>query len=159
ESDKDPGAVAVDTSAYDPLLGMSANQFGALARTNHKCQGARQLGVPPGDGRAVYLLVDSQPKVAGHEADILAGVDTSLSGLARFAPGDASLAAALRNVESAAKQAQDAFSTHAAGRMRMELRAGLASLVKTMDLLKAGRLDDTTKSELVGRLQRKRQDF
>src|SRR5713101_4946953 len=159
EVDKEARTVAVDTSAYDPLLGMSAHQFGALARTNHKCQGAGQLRAAPGAGRAVYSLVDAQPGVEGPEADILAGVDTTLSALARFAPGDASLPGALRNVEDAARQAQDAFVTHAAPLMRTELRAGLAGLLKTIDGVRSGRLDEVSKYELLARLQRKQADF
>ena len=159
EVDKEARTVAVDTSAYDPLLGMSPHQFGVLARTNHKCQGAGQLRAAPGTGRAVYSLVDAQPRVEGPETDILAGVNTSLTSLARFAPGDASLEGALRSVEDAGKQAQEAFVTHAAPRMRTELRAGLAALRKTIDGIRSGRLDEISKYELLARLQPKQADF
>ena len=161
EVDKEARTVAADTSAYDPLLGMSAQQFGALSRTNHKCQGAGQLRAAPGTGRAVYSLVDAQPKVEGTEADLLAGVDTSLGGLVRFVPGAgaASLAGALRVVEDQARQAQEAYAAHAEGRMMMALRAGLAALRKEVDGLRSGGLDDTARYELLTRLQRKQADF
>ena len=128
------------------LLGMSSYQFGMLARSNHKCQGAGQLRAQPGTGRAVYVLVDAEPKVSGPEDDVLAGVETSLSAVARFARGQEDkapfLAEHLRNIEDQAKQAQEAYSTHAADRMRTALRAGLAGLVKTRE-----RLAETTVDE------------
>ncbi|HYU40959.1 MAG TPA: PIG-L family deacetylase, partial [Vicinamibacteria bacterium] len=163
ELDKEARAVAVDTSGYDPLLGMSSHQFGMLARSNHKCQGAGQLRALPETGRAVYVLVDAEPKVTGPEDDILAGVETSLSAVARFARGQEDkapfLAEFLRGIEDQAKQAQEAYSTHAADRMRTALRAGLASLVKTRTRIEGTALDDAAKYEIQARLRGKESDF
>jgi len=163
ELDKEARAVAVDTSSYDPLLGMSSHQFGMLARTNHKCQGAGQLRALPETGRAVYVLVDAEPKVSGPEDDILAGVETSLSAVARFARGQEDkapfLAEFLRGIEDQARQAQEAYSTHAADRMRTALRAGLAGLVKTRSRLEGTALDAGAKYEIMTRLRRKESDF
>jgi LmbE family N-acetylglucosaminyl deacetylase len=163
EVEKEPRTVAVDTSGYDPLLGMSSHQFGMLARANHKCQGAGQLRALPGTGRAVYSLVDAEPALAGPEDDILAGVDTSVSGLIRFARGQEErapfLAGFLRGIEDQARQAQDAYSTHAAGRMRTALRAGLIGAIKTASRLKTTSLDEGAKYELATRLARKEADF
>ena len=163
ELDKDPRAVGVDTSGFDPLLGMSSYQFGTLARSNHKCQGAGQLRALPGTGRAVYVLVDAEPKVNGPEDDVLAGVETTLSAVSRFARGQEDkapfLAEFLRGVEDQAKQAQEAYSTHAADRMRTALRAGLVGLVKTRTRLAETTLDDAAKYEITARLRRKEVDF
>ena len=163
ELDKDPRAVGVDTSGFDPLLGMSSYQFGMLARSNHKCQGSGQLRALPGTGRAVFVLVDAEPKPGGPEDDVLAGVETSLSALARFARGQEdkapSLAESLRNIEDQARQAQEAYSTHAADRMRMALRAGLAGLRKTREQLASSALDDVARYEITARLRRKEADF
>jgi LmbE family N-acetylglucosaminyl deacetylase len=163
ELDKEARAVAVDTSGYDPLLGMSSHQFGMLARSNHKCQGAGQLRALPGTGRAVYVLVDAEPKVSGPEDDILAGVETSLSVVARFARGQEDkapfLAEFLRGIEDQAKQAQEAYSTHAADRMRTALRAGLAGLVKTRTRLEGTSVDEAAKYEIITRLRHKEADF
>jgi LmbE family N-acetylglucosaminyl deacetylase len=163
ELDKDPRAVAVNTSGYDPLLGMSSHQFGMLARSNHKCQGAGQLRALPGTGRVVYVLVDADPKVSGPEDDILAGVETSLSAVARFARGQEDkapfLAEFLRGIEDQAKQAQEAYSVHAADRMSTALRAGLAGLVKTRTRLEGTSLDEAAKYEIAARLRHKEADF
>jgi len=163
EVDKETRTVAVDTSGYDPLLGMTANQFGILARSNHKCQGAGQLRALPGTGKAVYALVDAEPAVAGPEDDVLSGVDTSLAGLARFARGQEaaapSLAAELQAIADRGKEAQEAFAIHAADRMREALRAGLAGVTKELDLVRGGGLDASAKYEILARLERKRHDF
>jgi LmbE family N-acetylglucosaminyl deacetylase len=163
EVDKLPRTVAVDTSDYDPLLGMSAHQFGMLARASHRCQGMGQLRALPGAGRAVYSLIDAEPAVAAKEEDVLAGVDTSLTGLLRFAPAHGAaapfLAEHLRNIEDQARQAQEAYATHAADRMRTALRAGLAGLMATSERVAASPLDETARHELLTRLRRKRADF
>ena len=83
-----PPPVTVKTGVYDPLLGMSWQEMGSIAREAHRCQGAGQLKVDPGPGEGVYYLVDSVPPVAGKENDVLDGVDVSLRSLRRFAAGE-----------------------------------------------------------------------
>jgi LmbE family N-acetylglucosaminyl deacetylase len=163
EVDKEARIVKIDTSAYDPLLGMSAHQFGMLARSNHKCQGAGQLRAEPGTGGAAYSLVDAEPKASGPEADLLAGVDTSIAGLLRFARGQEDkapfLAEHLGNLADQARQAQEAYAAHAADRMRIALRAGLVGALDTRSRIEASALDEGAKYELVSRLRRKEADF
>jgi LmbE family N-acetylglucosaminyl deacetylase len=79
--------VHFSTAELDPLLGMSAQQFGALARSSHRSQIARQMREDPGTGEATYLLVDREPKSEGTDKGVLDGIDLTLSGLARFAKG------------------------------------------------------------------------
>jgi LmbE family N-acetylglucosaminyl deacetylase len=50
---------AVDTGAYDPLLGESYAEIGSRARSNHKTQGMAQLLTLPGPSSAGYQLVES----------------------------------------------------------------------------------------------------
>ena len=163
EVDKEARTVTVDTSAYDPLLGMSAHQFGTLARSNHKCQGASQLRALPGTGKAVYSLVDAQPAAAGREDDLLAGVETSIEGLLRFARGQEAkapfLPGQIRGLAAQAREAQEAYSAHAKGRMRIALRAGLAGTIQTRSRIEASALGDDAKYELATRLKRKEADF
>ena len=163
EMDKAPHGVAVDTSGYDPMLGMSSHEYGLLARANHKCQGAGQLRALPGTGKAVFALVDAEPKTTALEGDLLAGVDTSLPGLARFARGQEDkapfLGDLLRGIEAAGRQAQEAYGAHAADRMREALRAGLVDLARARSGLAAAPLDDGARDEIVSRLRRKEADF
>jgi hypothetical protein len=153
ELDKDPRAVGVDTSGFDPLLGMSSYQFGALARSNHKCQGAGQLRALPGTGRAVLRAgrcgAEGQRR---RKDDVLAAVETSLSAVSRFARGQEDkapfLAGDLRNIEDQARQAQEAYSTHAADRMRTALRAGARGPPEDAGSDRPDTLDDAAKYEI-----------
>jgi LmbE family N-acetylglucosaminyl deacetylase len=163
EVDKEARTVTVDTSSYDPLLGMSSHQFGILARSNHKCQGASQLRALPGTGKAVYSLVDAEPAAAGREDDLLAGVDTTVEGLLRFARGQEAkapfLAELLRGLAAQAREAQEAYSAQAADRMRAALRAGLAGAIQARSRIESSPLGAEAKYELASRLRRKEADF
>ncbi|HVR70274.1 MAG TPA: NEW3 domain-containing protein [Vicinamibacteria bacterium] len=114
-----PGAepVALATGALDPLLGMSWEELGSIARASHRSGGTSQLRSAPGEGQGVYTLVDSEPAVTGAEADILDGVDVSLGGLTRFAragePASAGLGEELTALQARADAAREAFDARA----------------------------------------------
>lgn len=157
------GTVRCDTSAYDPLLGMSWNQFGALARMAHRCQGMGQLVSRPGSGAASYRLVDSEPRVTGEEQDILDGIDTSPRRLLAIVKGQEaavpSLAAALDTIEREARRASDLYDTRATEKTLPPLVAGLAAVRTITDTVRGSRLDGDARAELLWRLERKEQDF
>jgi LmbE family N-acetylglucosaminyl deacetylase len=105
-----PGVpVHLDTGVYDPLLGMTWHEMGSLARALHRCQGMPQVKADPGPARGTYFLVDSVPPVEGAEDDILEGLDTTLLGLARFDPDNASLRAGLAGLQEKAAAARAAY--------------------------------------------------
>ena len=101
--------VRVPTGVYDPALGMTWQQIGSRARAMHRCQGSGQLVADPGPAEGLFGLLDADPPVGAPESDILDGVDTSLEGLARFAPAAAALAADLGALQSKAAAARAAF--------------------------------------------------
>jgi LmbE family N-acetylglucosaminyl deacetylase len=128
--------VHVPTGVYDPLLGMTWQELGSLARTMHRCQGERQLKADPGPADGVYALVDRAAQAGtGAESDILDGVDTTVTGLARLAPGDTTVALALAPLEAAMAAARASLDPNApersvpalveALRLLRERRAGL----------------------------------
>ncbi len=104
--------VRVPTGVYDPLLGMTWRQIGSRARAMHRCQMSWQLVADPGPADGVYTLLDAEPRPAGPEADILQGLDTTLRGLARFAPSS-DLASALAGLQAKADTARAAFDASA----------------------------------------------
>jgi GlcNAc-PI de-N-acetylase len=133
--------IVIDTAVYDPLLGVSWQQLGSLARAMHRCQSVGQLRAEPLTGTGSYRLVDAEPPVTGPESDILAGVDVSLGGLGAYLPGDVSgdrLRAELRELATEIAAAQTASDVHhtessapplaAALRSVQALRRGLSSL-------------------------------
>ena len=123
---------AISTADFDPLLGMSWNQFGALARCNHLCQGMGQLEARPGAGAARFSLVDSEPAVTGSEDDLFAGIDTSLGRIARSPRGQeskvAALATTLAAIDADAVAANAAFDIRAPHKTLPSLAAGLTKL-------------------------------
>ncbi|MGQ0733119.1 MAG: PIG-L family deacetylase [Acidobacteriota bacterium] len=105
---------------YDPLLGRTYAELGAAARSMHKCQGMSQLlplpaqegGFGPGGARG-YRLLDTAlaDGVNREESDPFDGIDTSLTGLARYAgpAPPAALTASLERIGAAVADARLAF--------------------------------------------------
>ena len=153
----------VSTADFDPLLGMSWNQFGALARCNHMCQGMGQLEARPGAGAARFSVVDSEPAVTGAEKDLFDGIDTSLGRIAAFAKGQeskvATLAQSLTAIEADARAAGAAFDVRAPHKTLPALAAGLAKLRALRDAVKASTLTADARDEILYRLDRKVGDF
>jgi LmbE family N-acetylglucosaminyl deacetylase len=126
-----PGTpVSVPTGVFDPLLGMTWQELGSLARSLHRCQGTGQIKADPGAAEGVYFLVDAQPPIEAAEDDILAGLDTTLVGLARFAPASASLESSLVDLQEKARVARDAFDP-------ISLDAAVKPLAEALSALRA----------------------
>jgi LmbE family N-acetylglucosaminyl deacetylase len=154
--------VAVQTGDFDPLLGMSWNQFGALARMAHLCQGMGQLASRPGPAQAGYVLVHGTP-AGDAETDILDGIDFSLTRLARFAQGQEaaipSLGADLETIVGHARQAADAFDVRATHKTLPHLAAGLTAVRALTAQVEGSSIKGDARNEILWRLARKEQDF
>ncbi len=159
----DPSMVKVDTSHYDPLLGMTWHQFGGLGRAHHRCQGMGRLTAAPGQGQGRYTLIDSEPAIDGVETDILAGVDMTLRRRLEMAAGEAQHAAFLgpgiAEIEAAIDAAQKAFSITAPHETLTPLAAGLKAVRSLRDGVKGSELSKALATEMAHRLDLKEQDF
>ena len=71
-------ALAVGLGDFDPLLGMTYAEFGALARNRHRCQGMNAPPVPGSTSRW-YSLAETVLESAPNERDFFAGVPQSLA--------------------------------------------------------------------------------
>lgn len=134
----DPGGtpVRLATGSYDPLLGMTWQELGSLARALHRCQGMGQIKADPGSAEGAYFLVDGVPPVEARENDILDGLDATLLGLTRFEAGNASLRADLTDLQeraTAAQAAYDPLSPDKAVRPLTEALAAVRSLARRLD--------------------------
>jgi LmbE family N-acetylglucosaminyl deacetylase len=129
--------VRLETGVYDPLLGMTWEQLGSLARALHRCQGMRQIKADPGPAAGTYFLVDAEPAINAEESDILDGLDTTLVGLARFDPGNARLRAGLVQLQERAEEARAAFDPRSCDTAAEPLANALSAL-RTLE----GRLSD-----------------
>ena len=152
----------VATNGFDPLLGMSYQEFGSIARSFHKCQGGGQLKSDPGDGRATYYILDSEPKITGGGMSILPE-DISVKALIRFARGEegqaAGLAEGLAAVQDAAIEANAAYDPRALNRVGPALRKGMGATRALIALVKSSGLSDLVKYNLLHRLDRKVSEF
>jgi hypothetical protein len=131
---------------------MTWRQLGSRARAMHRCQGTGQLVADPGLAESRFRLLDAEPKVGAPETDILDGVDTSLTGLARFAPGaalDGDLAA-LQTKASAARSAFDARNPAAAVPALAEALTSVRSLLAALESRVA---DPAARAEVAERLR------
>jgi LmbE family N-acetylglucosaminyl deacetylase len=146
------GSVRVPTGVYDPVLGMTWRQLGSRARAMHRCQGTGQLVAPPGPAESLFRLLEAEPGVDAAETDILDGVDTTLAGLARFAPGAGleSDLSALQAKASAARAAFDARSPSAAAPALAEALKDVRSLLGSLDRRVA---DPASGAEVADRLR------
>lgn len=153
--------VAVMTNVYDPALGMSWAEFGSIARTAHKCQGTSQLASEPGDGRAQFLLLDSEPKLAASETFL--PNDLSVRALARFAPGHEAaapfLAPGLAAIEGAANAAVAAFDPLSLSKPAPHLARGLSATRDLLARIRSSSLDAGAKTTLAQRLAKKEREF
>jgi len=150
--------VSVATGVFDPLFGMTWHQLGSLARTLHRCQGLTQLGAPPGHVEERYFPVDAVPPLAGSSTDLLDGIDTSLEGLARFAPG-AGLGPRLRALQEQADAAGAAFDARAPERAAPALADALRSLRALRADLPRDVTEASARSELDERLGDEERDL
>jgi LmbE family N-acetylglucosaminyl deacetylase len=151
-----PAPVVTNTAGYDPLLGMTAAEFGSLARASHRCQGMSQLKSPPGQGRAVYSLVDAEPAVSGPETDVMAGVDTSVRGLGRYVDG---LGPPLAAIDDAARRARAAFDADDPPLTLPPLREGLQAVRALIARVKESPASETGRAEVLHRLAGEEADF
>ncbi|MBX7185639.1 MAG: PIG-L family deacetylase [Vicinamibacteria bacterium] len=152
----------VATNGFDPLLGMSYAEFGSIGRSFHKCQGGGQLKSDPGDGRATYYIVDSEPKIAGGGTSILPD-DISVKALARFAKGEEDkasfLSSGLAGIQDAAAEALAAYDPKSLGKVVPALRKGMGATRSLIAQVKGSGLSPLAKANLLHRLERKVTEF
>jgi LmbE family N-acetylglucosaminyl deacetylase len=156
-------AVTLETGIYDPILGLTANEIGSLARAFHRTQGTSQLKAAAGPAPLSYWLVDSEPPVAGKEADLLDGIDPSFSGLSRFAAAEESrasfLAGDLGALRAQVDAAEAAFDPRAPEKTLPALASGLDLLRRLRTRLQKSAVSEAARSEILARLAAKERDF
>ena len=157
------GLLRVPVGVYDPVLGMTWQQLGAIGRSRHRSQSAAQVGPGPNPAELVLSLVDSEPPFAGPVGDVFDGVDVSLCGLLRFASGDtgvqAALSAGLEALAAQVQAAHDAFDLRATGRTRPHLAAALGRLRALRELAAGSRLAEPGRADLLDRLASEEQEL
>ena len=149
-----PGALIIKTGVYDPVLGMSWQEVGSIARAQHRCQGASQLKADPLSGETHYALLDSEPRASGVETDILDGIDASLQRFAAGVPAD-DLEQLLRRVEDA----QAAYDPRDPSRAAAPLASALDAARRIRAQLPRPASSDAAGLDLADRLAQKERDI
>ena len=156
-----PPPVVIATGVYDPLLGMTWQELGSLARASHRSQAAGWLKARPGEGQAAYSRVDALAPARAAETDLFDGVDSSLVGLGRFAGGDAPppwLATALAALQVRAGTLQANLDTRAPQKTAAPLAAYIGELRSLRDRVAAAALPEDARAELAFRLDDEERD-
>ena len=156
-----PDVLTVDTSGFDPLLGRTYAELGLEARSMHKCQGTSQLLLLPGQSASrTYRLVDTDNgEHAAAPASLFEGIDTTLRGLVRFAPGrSAVLTPALQAIDGHVAAARAALQRQGPAAALPALAAGLGATRALSAGLTRGDASPET-AEVVFRLAQKERQF
>jgi LmbE family N-acetylglucosaminyl deacetylase len=161
-ADKGTTPVVVRTGTYDPLLGLSWQQFGSVSRGMHRSQAAGQRMAAPEEGEASFLLLDSEPAVTGAETDVLDGVDLTFSGLLRYAPGHETAAPYLRadlaGLQSDLGAVRAAFDAEAPGKTLPALRTLLGHIRALSAKLAGAGFAPAVRTDLIARLDEEDND-
>jgi LmbE family N-acetylglucosaminyl deacetylase len=160
-----PGRLTrVNSGVYDPLLGKTYNEIGTEARSMHKCQGMGQLlALPTPASAATYQLVETTlpAQMQKDETSLFDGVDSSVTGLARYAgarvPKD--LSEGLVAINTAAQAAQRAFDTSTDEATVKPILDGLFAVRVLRRELRGMAIDESAKYEIDFRLRQKEGEF
>jgi LmbE family N-acetylglucosaminyl deacetylase len=171
-------AMSVDTTAVDPLLGMSYQQYALQGLRHQLSQGAGSWTPPPGGMRPFcYELAATapQPGYSGnvvnsaappaaerHETDFFDGIDTSLPGLAARLGTDQAAVPFLRPALIAlAAQIDQAAATPAAdpSAAALPLLSGLRLARDLIAKIKVAQLPAGAKADLLLNLQTKQEQL
>jgi LmbE family N-acetylglucosaminyl deacetylase len=160
-----PDLLTPNRTGFDPALGRTYAELGLEARSMHKCQGASQELLLPGEPSSrtyTYRLRDStiDPEKAAPRT-FFEGIDVALVGLGRFA-GDrkpADLISRLTAISRTIVDAQRAFASNGPSATLPPLGTGLREVRELRAALGTLGLDDTAKFEVDFRLAQKERQF
>jgi LmbE family N-acetylglucosaminyl deacetylase len=156
---------AVNTSAYDALIGESYAEIGSRARSHHKTQGMAQLLSLPGPSSAGYQLIESAIPGLKEKGDAspFDGIDTSVPGLARFVPGEvpAALSSGLAAIAGAVTAAGQQAASGGPAAAVAPLLEGLQAVrsVRSQLASRAISVPEEARFEIDSRLERKERQF
>ncbi len=122
--------LSVPTGEYDPLIGRSYFEIAMEGRSQHKSQEMGSLELRGKQNSGLRLL---ESNTGNSEADknVFAGIDTSISGIAKTSGlNEDYLSADLKDAENAAEKALAAFDPFNTGKSIAPLADGLRSIRK-----------------------------
>ncbi len=157
------GVVRMDSGVYDPLLGRTYAQLGALARSMHRCQSMSQLRQLPGQVVSQWFLENTSIEAEAVEGDLFDGVEMGLDRYLAFIEGEEDEAAffvtGLAALKGHVSEAQDAFDALEPWKALPALRAGLSTVRSLRADVASSALSDEARYDLEHRLAYKEEQF
>ena len=155
-------STSCNLAEYDPLIGKTYAEIGTEARSMHKCQGMAALLALPGPAVSTYQITEST--IAGamdkEEKALFDGIDTSITGLAKFAaPAPRELVDGLTAIESSVQAAQKNYDSATDEATLQQLLAGLRAVRVLRGRLPTMAIDNAAQFEVDFRLEQKEREF
>ena len=117
--------LTINTGEYDPLIGRSYFEIAMEGRSQHKSQEMGMLELR-GKQTSGLRLVESVVPMLENEANVFAGIDTSITGIPKIAGlNEDFLDEELREIQSAAEKALAEFDAFNPGKIIASLAHGL----------------------------------
>jgi hypothetical protein len=139
------------------VLGRSYAELAAEGRSKHRSQDFGMIQ-PRGSQVRTFPRIESAVEAPDRETSLFAGLDTSITGIAKFAgPGGDKLTPALTKIKEAAARAASEFKAEDPAGVVPHLVAGLRE-VRALRPSLAG-LDPVARADVGGLLARKEQEF
>ena len=161
----EPGAILIDTGAYDPLIGMSYRQLASAGLSFQRSQGSGARRAEPGPSISAVVLVndalaDSALKAKpARETGIFDGLDTSLRGLAALAPS-LHLEIVLEQIDRDVTAAIQDFDARDPSRViEPHIAPALRNLRAVIRNVSGAPIGEPAKYELLFRLRNKEDEF
>jgi len=150
-------AASFDVGRYDPVLGRSYAELAAEGRSKHRSQDFGMIQ-PRGTQIRTFPRIESAVDVPDRETSLFQGLDTSITGIAKFAgSGGDKFAPALAKIKEAAARASSEFKAEDPASIVPQLVAGLREVRALRPALAS--LDPVSRADVGGMLARKEQEF
>jgi LmbE family N-acetylglucosaminyl deacetylase len=151
------GMVATfDVGQFDPILGRSYAELAAEGRSKHRSQDFGMIQ-PKGTQVRSYPRLMSLVDVPDKESSLFTGIDTSLTGIAKFAKSGDSLAAPLGRIKELAARAETEYRPEHPESIEVTLASGLHEVRALRAQI--AQLDAVSRANVDGMLARKEHDF
>lgn len=146
-----------DVGIYDPVLGRSYNELASDGRSRHRSQDFGMIQMKGNQMRA-FPCWSSSIEVPEIEKSFFTGIDTSISGIARFAgSGGEQMIPALNKIKELAAKAMSEFKSEQPAGIAPHLAGGLHAVRELRSQL--GNLDAIAKANVAALLARKEKEF
>jgi LmbE family N-acetylglucosaminyl deacetylase len=148
----------IDVGEYDPLIGRSYREIARDGLSHQRSQGAGGARTPPGSAMSAVMLEATMLPTQANEKSLFDGLDTTISGLARFA-GAVNISAELMDISNNVEAAIRKFDAREPWRVAPELAAGLKTTHALIEKVKAAQIEEANKDHLLFLLGAKEREF